>query len=420
MLPAVDGHAPIRVLLAIGDPERERRLLEGLLGNGLVVTARCLDGPSLAERAGGPDVDVALVSGELHRLTTATLIAVQEARLPLVLTADPAAASRYGGLAHLLPATAGPLEVSQALQAAVRSGPSYAPASPASSAIDGGSAYQEDTAKGGGGDVGSVIAVLSGKGAPGATTVAIAVAAALAERGRRVVLLDADLSGGNVGAYLDLDPRRSLFALAYGRQAGQDEWERRVQEELQDGPGFLVLNGIERAEQRSTVSVDVLTTALATLRRSFDDVVVDMGAVIPGRASAATDALLRAADRLLLVANADVVALWNAQAALRQLTDALGISREAIGVVMNRRSGREHYDAEEVTHALRVPVLAVVAEDWKAARRAIAEQLPLTAVGGRAARGLQRLAAELAAREPAEAAASPTAKRSWLPAGRRA
>lgn len=418
MLPAVEGHTPIRVLLAIGDPERERRLLEGLSGNGLVVAARCLDGPSLAERAAGPDVDVALVSGELHRLTTATLIAVQEARLPLVLTADTATGSRYRDLAHVLPASAGPLEVSQALEAAVRSGPSYTAVSYASSATDAGSA--EGAGDEGGGDGGRVIAVLSGKGAPGATTVAIAVAAALAERGHRVVLLDADLSGGNVGAYLDMDPRRGLFALAYGREAGQQAWERRVEEELQDGPGFLLLNGIERGEQRSTVSVDVVTTALATLRRSFDEVVVDTGAVIPGIASPATDALLRGADRLLLVANGDMVALWNAQAALRHVEDGLGISREAVTVVMNRRSGREHYDAEEVTHALRVPVLAVVAEDWAAARRAIAEQLPLTAVGGRAARGLQRLAAELAAPEPAEAATSRAGRRSWLPAWRRA
>jgi len=328
VVPAVEDQAPIRVLLAIGDAERERRLLEGLSGDGLVVAVRCLDGPSLAEQAAANDVDVALASTELHRLTIASLIAVQEARLPLVLMAEAAEASRYRGLAHLLPRTAGPLEISQALQAAVRNGPSYAPVSPGlPSAPDSGSADREGTtSEEGRGDAGRVIVVLSGKGAPGATTVAIALAAALAERGRRTALLDADLSGGNVGAYLDLDPRRGLFALAYGREAGQEGWERRVEEELQDGPGFLVLNGIERAEQRSTVSVDVLTTAIAALRRSFEDVVVDAGAVTPGLASGATDAFLRGADRLLLVANGDVVALWNAQAALRHLLDGLGVS----------------------------------------------------------------------------------------------
>ena len=72
------------------------------------------------------------------------------------------------------------------------------------------------TGEGGAEEAGNVIAVVSGKGAPGKTTVAIGLAAALGERGRRVVLVDADLRGGNVGAYLDLDPRRGLFGLAYG------------------------------------------------------------------------------------------------------------------------------------------------------------------------------------------------------------
>ena len=65
-------------------------------------------------------------------------------------------------------------------------------------------------------DAGNVIAVLSGKGAPGVTTIAIGLAAALGERRRRSVLVDADLRGGNVAAYLDLDPRRGLLALPYG------------------------------------------------------------------------------------------------------------------------------------------------------------------------------------------------------------
>ncbi|MDP2949761.1 MAG: P-loop NTPase [Chloroflexota bacterium] len=413
-----DDQPSIRVLLAVGNAERERRLLEGLPGDGLVVAGRCLDGPSLAERAGGADVDVALASSDLHRLSAAVLTAVRDARLPLVLIADGQDVSRYGELAHLVPASASASDVTAALRAAVRRGPVYsAPA--ASAQIE--DAGMQGSLPGGDGDAprGRLMAVVSGKGAPGKTTVAIGLAAALAERRREVVLVDADPWGGNVGAYLDLDPQRGLFALAYGKDASPNEWAGRLDEELQEGPGFMVLGGIERAEQRSAISADVMTAATAALGSAFDDVVVDAGCAIAGAASPATDALLRQAERILVVSEADLVAVWNARAALRYLREGLGVEGEAIGIVLKRREGREHYDAEEVERALGAPVLAALPEDRKAAGRAVGEQVPLTAVGGGAARELRRLASALAGREAAVRAGAGRRRR-WRLAFRRA
>jgi MinD-like ATPase involved in chromosome partitioning or flagellar assembly len=417
-----DDRPSIRVLLAVGNAERERRLLEGLPGDGLVVADRCLDGPSLAERAGGADLDAALASSDLHRLSANVLTAVREARLPLVLIADGQDVSRYGELAHLVPAGASPSDVAAALRAAVRRGPVYEATT--------GSAQTEDAGVGGApgssdsdGPRGRLIAVVSGKGAPGKTTVAIGLAAALAERRREVVLVDADPWGGNVGAYLDLDPRRGLFALAYGKDASPSEWAARLDEELQEGPGFMVLGGIERAEQRSVISTDVMTAAIGALRSTFDDVVVDSGCAIAGAASPATDVLLRHAERILVVSRADLVGVWNARAALRYLREGLSVEAEAIAVVINRREGREHYDAEEVERALATPVLAALPEDRKGARQAAADQVPLTAVGGDAARDLRRLASRLIT-QGAPAASGAGGRRRWrlafrqTPAGR--
>jgi Flp pilus assembly CpaE family ATPase len=406
-----DDQPSIRVLLAVGNAEKERRLLEGLPGDGLLVAYRCLDGPSLAERAASPDVDVALASSDLHRLSATILTAVRDARLPLVLIAEGQDVSRYGELAHLVTASAGASDVAAALRAAVRRGPVYsAPA--ASAQIEG--AGMQGSLPGGDGDGrrGRLVAVVSGKGAPGKTTVAIGLAAALAERRRQVVLMDADLWGGNVGACLDLDPRRGLFALAYGKDASPTGWAARLDEELQEGPGFMVLGGIERAEQRSSISADVTTAAVTALRSAFDDVVVDGGCAIVGAASPATDALLRQAERILVVSGADLVAVWNARAALRYLRERLGVERESISIVLNRREGGEHYDGEEVERALGVPVLAALREDRRAARRAVDNQVPLTAVGGDAARELRRLVSTLAARE-APAPAGAEKRRRW-------
>jgi Flp pilus assembly CpaE family ATPase len=408
-----DDQSSIRVLLAVGNAEKERRLLEGLPGDGLLVVGRCLDGPSLAERAGGSDLDVALASSDLHRLSASILTAVRDARLPLVLIADGQDVSRYGELAHLVPASAGASDIAAALRAAVRRGPVYSAPAASAQTEDAG---MQGSLPGGGGDGrrGRLVAVVSGKGAPGKTTVAIGLAAALAERRRQVVLMDADLWGGNVGAYLDLDPRRGLFALAYGKDASPVEWAGRLDEELQEGPGFMVLGGIERPEQRSSISADVTAAAVAALREAFDDVVVDGGCAIVGAASPATDALLRQAERILVVSGADLVAVWNTRGALRYLRDRLAVEPESVSIVLNRREGREQYDAEEVERALGAPVLAALPEDRKAARRAVREQVPLTAVGGHAARELRRLASTLPAREAPAPAGAQKRRRSRL------
>jgi len=390
MADAGDHRPPIRVLLAVGDPERERRLRDALSAEGLAVAERCLDGPSLAERARALDADVALASTDLHRLSAATLLAIREARLPVVLLAEAAEIERYTGLAHLVPGGCTGHQVTDALRQAVERGAVYV----ATPAVDGRHA-EEKTSGDGGRARGRVIALLSGKGAPGVTTVAIGLAAALSERGRRVVLVDADLRGGNVGPYLDLDPRRGLVGLPFGRNGASATGP--VEEELQEGPGFMVLAGVERPDSGLSVSAELVMAAVRTLREKFDDVLVDVGEVVAGASSAASEAILRAAERLLVVLGPDLVALWNARAVLRYLREGLGVAPEAIGAVLNRREGREHYAAEEVERALGLPVLAELPEDRRAARRAVAEQLPITAAGGSAARQVRRLAGLLAA-----------------------
>ncbi len=404
MADAGDHRPPIRVLLAVGNPEREHRLRDALTAEGLVVAERCLDGPSLAERAQALDADVALASTDLHRLTTATLLAIREARLPVVLLADPANVARYADMAHPLPSGCSGREVTDALRRAVERGADYG----VSPAADGGRAEEKTSGEEGGGG-GRVIALLSGKGAPGVTTVAIGLAAALSERGRRVVLVDADLRGGNVGPYLDLDPRLGLVGLAFGRNGASAAGT--VEEELQEGPGFLVLVGLERPDSGLGMSAELVTAVVTTLRETFDDVLVDVGEVVAGVSPSASGAVLRAADRLLVVVGADLVALWNARAVLRYLREGLGVAPEAMAVVLSRREGREHYAAEEVERALGVPVLAALPGDRRAARRAVAEQLPITAARGPVAREVRRLAGLLVAEGVSQERAVPQSPR---------
>ena len=61
-----------------------------------------------------------------------------------------------------------------------------------------------------------VIAVTSGKGGVGKTTVTINMAMALAEKGKRIMLMDADLGLANVDVMLGLRARKNLSHVLNG------------------------------------------------------------------------------------------------------------------------------------------------------------------------------------------------------------
>lgn len=375
-----NGSRP-RVLLGVRNPEYERQLLTALSAGGFDVAGRCLDGPSLVAQAS--EVDAVLASSDLHRLSFDSLEVVRHSGTPLVLLVEPSEIAQFEGLAYLVPGATSGVDIVSALRGAIQRG-AIREAAPTTER------QAEDSASAPLAHAGQVLAVVSGKGAPGTTTLAIGLAAALAQQGSRVVLIDSDLRGGGVAPYLDLDPRRGLIGLTGGSPSDDV-----VGAELQEASGFTILAGIERPEMRDGVAPEHLVTALAVLRQRFEVTVVDVGQLLPGIASDAANAVTRSADQVLVVTTADLIGLWNTRHCLRYLQASLGQPRERMALVINRHAGRNEYGAAEVERALGVRVIATVPDDRKAAMRAAREQLPLIAVGGSAARQVTALAGEL-------------------------
>ena len=376
----------LRLLLAAGDRERERSLASELAGLGVEIVARCLDAPSLLERD-PDDVDAALVAAGLHRLSPAVLRAVRERGLPVaLLSGDVSDSERYGGLARVLPAAADAREVAAALVEIARRGPVYEGASLFEGLGEGGTAPARASAGG------TVVAVTSGKGAPGKTTLAISLAAALSGRGLQVALADFDLRGGNVAPCLDLDPRRGLVGL---QTADPGPAPGRVAEELQDGPGFSVLAGIERPGLGAGLREETLPVALSALRELHDRVVVDLPGYGTGERGSRPDSVLRAADLVLLVAGPDPVSLWNAWLAAGEAGRALPRQRGRLAAVLNRRLRRAHHGSGDVEEALGLPVEGSVREDAPGARRALERRLPLASVSRGAGGDVRALAQSL-------------------------
>jgi Flp pilus assembly CpaE family ATPase len=213
----------------------------------------------------------------------------------------------------------------------------------------------------------SAIVVCSGKGSPGATFVAVNLAAALARAKQNAVLLDLDPAGGDLCCYLGLDPRRGLYPML--RMEGSVSGPGRLLAEAEERSGFHVVGGFPEASELA--SPDVLAGAFAAARAPDRSVVADIGRVTTANASIAAQAEL-----ILLVVKADLVSVLGAERALRQL-EAAGTDRKRIGAVVSGHERRRPADLAEVGEALRLPIVGTVPVDRRGAWKALIAQQPV-------------------------------------------
>ncbi len=172
--------------------------------------------------------------------------------------------------------------------------------------------------------VGRILTVWGPAGAPGRTTVAIALAAELAASGYVVALLDADTHAASIAPALGMLDESPGFAAAC-RLAGRDglstpELERISQPYPVAGGTLHVLTGITRAYRWPELSGDRVRRTLEACRAWVDYVVVDTGFSLEDdeeissdlfapRRNAATLACIEAADEILAVGAADPIGL---------------------------------------------------------------------------------------------------------------
>jgi flagellar biosynthesis protein FlhG len=175
----------------------------------------------------------------------------------------------------------------------------------------------------------SRIVVGSGKGGVGKSVVSVLLAAAAAERGREVLLLDGEQNLANLNVLLGIGARGSIESVLGGRGRVEDLVQP-VAENLwllpseSGAEGLYALDALERAR---------LHCRLVELCRRFEVVVVDAGAGIEGVVRAAT----LGADRVVLVTTPDPTALMDAHALGKILS--LQVPHLPVDVFVNRCAG---------------------------------------------------------------------------------
>lgn len=208
----------------------------------------------------------------------------------------------------------------------------------------------------------SVLGFASAKGAPGVTTLVLALAHAWARTGRGVLLVEADPDGGSIATDVlhgQVPTDRGLVQLALYR--GPDPGEAIREQSVQlDGSDIALLLGPTNPGQAvgAGAAWPVLAAGVRVMRTEPDlDVLIDLGRA---RSDAPSATLLPAMDRLVWVSTSrlsDVVAT-------RAAVAAAGLDSE-VGVVV---VGPDRpYGLAQIADAVGVPVWGQVPHDRRAA-----------------------------------------------------
>ena len=163
------------------------------------------------------------------------------------------------------------------------------------------------------------ITITGGKGGIGKTAIAINLAAALAQRGRRTLLLDGDLGLANADVLLGIAPRYTLAHVLNG--------ERNLDEVVASTPyGFDVIpaaSGIAELAALDATGHLGLVQAFSSLSSDIDTLVVDTAAgIAPGVLR-----LAQASQQVVIVVCDDPASITDAYALIKVLAREHGVDR---------------------------------------------------------------------------------------------
>ncbi len=201
------------------------------------------------------------------------------------------------------------------------------------------------------------IVITSGKGGVGKTTVTANLGAAIAKRGHKVALVDADFGLRNLDLLLGLENRVVYTAVEV--IAGECRIEQALVKDKRQ-PGLVLLPAAQ-TRNKEAVTPEQMKATIAQLSKKYDYILVDSPAGIElGFRNA-----IAAADEAIIVTTPEVSAVRDADRVIG-LIEANNIKK--INLIVNRLKPsmvqvNQMMSVEDVLEILAVPLIGVIPDD---------------------------------------------------------
>jgi len=170
-----------------------------------------------------------------------------------------------------------------------------------------------------------VITISSGKGGVGKTNVAINLAIAFSEIGKKVVVMDADLGLANVNVILGIIPKYNLYHVIKG--------QKRLNEIIIDTPyGIQIIAGASGFAQLADLDEDARESFVKELKDLVyaDIIIIDTGAGV----SQNVLTFLKSADDAIIITTPEPTAITDAYGIIKTISSE--INAPNVKLVVNR------------------------------------------------------------------------------------
>ncbi|MDW5298697.1 MAG: AAA family ATPase [Sedimentibacter sp.] len=214
----------------------------------------------------------------------------------------------------------------------------------------------------------TVISVFGAKGGLGKSTIATNLAVSLAEKRKKVVLVDLDLQFGDAHIFLDIEPKDTITELIQDVITPNIDSVRSYM--AIHSSGLHVLCAPKSPEYEELISPEKIMSLLSLLRTYYDYVIIDTAPSF----SEVNITALESSSLILFISGLDVSILKNSKISV-SLLESLQ-QTDKIRIIINRAVDMNTITVKDVQRIIGYPIWVKIPSDYKVAVNALNRGIP--------------------------------------------
>lgn len=225
-------------------------------------------------------------------------------------------------------------------------------------------------------ETGKVISVYNPIGGMGTTTVAVNLAATIADNGGKVALVDLNLHSGDVSSFLDVNPAYTLSSVTSNVARLDASFLMSVM--TKHSSGVYVLTEPLEVDEALDITPEQIVRVLALLKGVFTHVVIDTGGSIVG----CNQTVFESSDFILFNTVLSLPSLKNAKRYLAAM-EKKGLHKDKVKLVVNRYLSRADIQIADAEKVLDHKVFLTIPNEYRDVISSINKGMPIVSIASR-------------------------------------